>query len=271
MSNSGGPLHRFLSADTIIPNPAAPQSFNRYSYVLGNPLKYTDPTGHYAALEDNDYSLDDCLNNGGCIYPEGHERTGHIIVWDEAEKARRNQIDTIEQEIAFGIVDTWWKHVSHTEHGGTMGYGVGGDFGIPAVAGTLSIGIIYMDADGNVALFTMEPGFMGMTGFSTGIEAWIQITNAPNIQELFGNTDVFLGGSFAIGQGAGADIIAAGESASGGHQIFGVELKAVLLGVAGGIVPWPPIEIHGGMEGSTQPWKLFNIYDLLNLPRPSQR
>ncbi|MFZ5919072.1 MAG: FtsK/SpoIIIE domain-containing protein [Chloroflexota bacterium] len=40
-------LGRFLSADTIIPNPAAPQSFNRYSYVLGNPLKYTDPSGHY--------------------------------------------------------------------------------------------------------------------------------------------------------------------------------------------------------------------------------
>ena len=39
-------LGRFLSADTIVPGPANPQAFNRYSYVLNNPLKYTDPTGH---------------------------------------------------------------------------------------------------------------------------------------------------------------------------------------------------------------------------------
>ena len=30
-------LGRWLSADTIVPDPANPQSFNRYSYVLGNP------------------------------------------------------------------------------------------------------------------------------------------------------------------------------------------------------------------------------------------
>jgi len=39
-------LGRFLQADTIVPNPANPQSLNRYSYTLGNPLRYTDPSGH---------------------------------------------------------------------------------------------------------------------------------------------------------------------------------------------------------------------------------
>jgi RHS repeat-associated protein len=39
-------IGRFIQADTIVPNPANPQSLNRYSYVLNNPLKYTDPTGH---------------------------------------------------------------------------------------------------------------------------------------------------------------------------------------------------------------------------------
>lgn len=37
---------RFISADTIVPDPANPQSLNRYSYVLNNPLKYIDPSGH---------------------------------------------------------------------------------------------------------------------------------------------------------------------------------------------------------------------------------
>ena len=41
-------LGRFLSADTIVPNFANPQSLNRYSYVYNSPLNYTDPTGHDA-------------------------------------------------------------------------------------------------------------------------------------------------------------------------------------------------------------------------------
>jgi RHS repeat-associated protein len=39
-------LGRFLSADTIVPNPADPQHLNRFSYVANNPLKYIDPSGH---------------------------------------------------------------------------------------------------------------------------------------------------------------------------------------------------------------------------------
>ena len=39
-------LGRFISPDTIVPSPLNPQSLNRYTYVLNNPLKYTDPTGH---------------------------------------------------------------------------------------------------------------------------------------------------------------------------------------------------------------------------------
>jgi len=41
-------LGRFLSADTIVPSYANPQSLNRFSYVTNNPLRYIDPTGHRA-------------------------------------------------------------------------------------------------------------------------------------------------------------------------------------------------------------------------------
>lgn len=40
-------MGRFVSADTVVPNPANPQSLNRYSYVQNNPLAYVDPDGHW--------------------------------------------------------------------------------------------------------------------------------------------------------------------------------------------------------------------------------
>ena len=47
-------LGRFAQADTIVPSPASPQSLNRFSYVLGNPLRYRDPSGHYEFEDDPD-------------------------------------------------------------------------------------------------------------------------------------------------------------------------------------------------------------------------
>ncbi len=39
-------LGRFVSADTVVPDPSAPQDFNRYAYVGNSPLKFIDPTGY---------------------------------------------------------------------------------------------------------------------------------------------------------------------------------------------------------------------------------
>ena len=40
-------IGRFLSPDPIVQFAANLQSYNRYSYVLNNPLRYTDPTGYW--------------------------------------------------------------------------------------------------------------------------------------------------------------------------------------------------------------------------------
>ncbi len=40
-------LGRFLQADPHIQAPKNSQNYNRYSYVLNNPLSYTDPTGYF--------------------------------------------------------------------------------------------------------------------------------------------------------------------------------------------------------------------------------
>jgi RHS repeat-associated protein len=41
-------MGRFLKPDSLIPNPANPQSWNLYSYVNGNPVNFNDPSGHFA-------------------------------------------------------------------------------------------------------------------------------------------------------------------------------------------------------------------------------
>ncbi len=49
---------RFASADTVVPNAANPQSYNRYSYVLNSPIMKNDPTGHDAEIDDAGYYPD---------------------------------------------------------------------------------------------------------------------------------------------------------------------------------------------------------------------
>lgn len=39
-------LGRFISTDTIVPDPSNPQALNKFSYAVNNPLNRTDPTGH---------------------------------------------------------------------------------------------------------------------------------------------------------------------------------------------------------------------------------
>ncbi|HSW57842.1 MAG TPA: RHS repeat-associated core domain-containing protein, partial [Dehalococcoidales bacterium] len=55
-------IGRFISADTIVQSPANPQSFNRYSYCLNNPLKYTDPSGHVVTFHG--FSINQCVSTG---------------------------------------------------------------------------------------------------------------------------------------------------------------------------------------------------------------
>ena len=45
-------LGRFFSPDNYVQMPDNSQCFNRYSYCLNNPLKYTDPSGNLFGIDD---------------------------------------------------------------------------------------------------------------------------------------------------------------------------------------------------------------------------
>ncbi len=50
-------IARFLSPDNYVQAPDNSQSFNRYSYCLNNPLKYTDPSGEIFGIDDTFFAF----------------------------------------------------------------------------------------------------------------------------------------------------------------------------------------------------------------------
>jgi hypothetical protein len=64
-------LGRWLSADSIVPDYANPQSWNRYSYVYNNPLKHVDSGGHTPVPSP---MIDGLVGAGGKYERAGGER-----------------------------------------------------------------------------------------------------------------------------------------------------------------------------------------------------
>jgi RHS repeat-associated protein len=53
-------LMRFIQPDTIVPDSLRPQSFNRYSYVVNNPMIFIDPTGNHGRPTNGCYRNPNC-------------------------------------------------------------------------------------------------------------------------------------------------------------------------------------------------------------------
>jgi RHS repeat-associated protein len=108
-------LGRFVSADSIVPQPGEPQALNRYSYVHNNPVIYTDPSGHY--IFEDDPGRPYLGPSGGSIYDRGDillENTGAIVPgdWDHAnmivsvDSEDSSRMWIVEAERAHGV----WHH-----------------------------------------------------------------------------------------------------------------------------------------------------------------
>lgn len=72
-------LHRFLQPDNFVQDPTNTQNYNRYSYVLNNPLKYTDPSGEETIIRNG---------NCPCEQPpyDGPNFNGALYNWLESQK-----------------------------------------------------------------------------------------------------------------------------------------------------------------------------------------
>ncbi len=90
-------LGRFLSADSMIPDPGNLQSYNRYSYCQNNPLIYTDPSGHGPFS----WASDAWHDISGAVSGIGHEISK---IWHGVE---RSTIGRMVLTIAIGVGLAW--------------------------------------------------------------------------------------------------------------------------------------------------------------------
>ena len=86
-------IGRFLSPDTIVPGAANPQAYNRYSYVLNNPLRYTDPTGH---------KWDDCSNVSGGYRCKIHMKHAAPAIAEGNRRAEAKKLAALTDGISGG-------------------------------------------------------------------------------------------------------------------------------------------------------------------------
>lgn len=79
---------RFISADTLVPQPGSSQAYDRFAYVNNNPINFNDPSGHCisGAVADTIFCVFVGAMVVGAIYGgvssgiEQNKETGHVNV-----------------------------------------------------------------------------------------------------------------------------------------------------------------------------------------------
>jgi len=90
-------LHKFIQADTIVPDPNDPQTLNRFSYTNNNPVKYTDPTGHYVDQGE--------VGRGRCTAYTCATTTNPLLT-DEAAVVVEKTLETVPKIYDAGVIVT---------------------------------------------------------------------------------------------------------------------------------------------------------------------
>jgi RHS repeat-associated protein len=94
-------LGRFVSADPLLGHLSAPQTQNRYAYAIGNPERFTDPSGRDCSLL-NPFSWGNCAPAAGNAIVEA----GQTLV-NAATATVQGAVNTISS--AGNAVSTWWN------------------------------------------------------------------------------------------------------------------------------------------------------------------
>jgi hypothetical protein len=169
-----------------VPGYANPQSLNRYSYVLNNPLRYTDPSGHWAddGYVGNHGSLDCSKYSQYCN--DGKPKSAKELETMRTKPKNHNNgeagsgnkktdpVVTALQNIATGLDIVAWSidlyNAGVVTYGGVVGAGIalpfaGGGPEVPAITGLAGIGLAELSVQPALQLAN------GIAVISTGFTA----------------------------------------------------------------------------------------------------
>ena len=192
-------LGRFLSADPFVQFDGDLQSYNRYSYVLNNPLRYTDPSGYIvetiamivmAALKVKPIYI--AITVASISAARAYIQTGDLSL------AIRSGMVSFGSAIASGAIGEWAGSASYATDPGKF-------FGKAALhalsGGTSSVMLGGSFKDGAVGAFVATLGEPLMTSaIDGGNRSGAAVAGRTAIAAIVGGTASYLsGGKFANG------------------------------------------------------------------------
>lgn len=135
-------LGRFFSPDNYVQLPDYSQSFNRYSYCLNNPLKYTDPSGNLFGIDDAAVIAFAAFNMASSMMRASFEGKS---VWKAGALSLLSSAASYGIGSAFGNAGSWGKELlragAHGLASGVVSALDGGNFASAFVSGAAASGI----------------------------------------------------------------------------------------------------------------------------------
>ena len=286
-------LGTFISPDSLVPGAGQVINYNRFLYVRGNPLKYTDPSGYAydsGGSDTGECSTRECWEekwywNNRWYEAHGFGYNPETDHWDRPIPNRFADIQIWADyvgELAEDLQEdpsqlSWqdWTYVGRLAVAseiyrrlpeGATSVGAMGDVGIGAdFLGDLGV---FFDKSGNVA-FGYSLGFGAMTGINVDAAAYAQYFPTASSIDVFQGFTINAGGSLGEAMGIGGEVNVTREQGKRRPTIGGTVYY--LFGTAKLNLPVPFVEIYGNV---THTWLTprFNILRfILGLPPSSTR
>jgi len=173
-------LRRFLNADENIQDPHNTQNYNKYGYVMNNPLMYSDPSGEFFVFLGLGALFWKAVIIGAAVglasYTVGLAVTGNLHQWNIGGALKSTFWGAVGGAVSFGVGEIFSvaseaaKGIEKLTKVAEVIKKAGGDFGLALVqAGThaVSQGILAV-VQGDSFLSAAAGGFFG----SLGAKAW---------------------------------------------------------------------------------------------------
>jgi RHS repeat-associated protein len=244
-------LGRFLSADTLIPDPGDPVSYDRYAYSRNNPVRYTDPSGH---------DVDCGIGESGCHRKTAIPKTTQSTLLPVPTEPTQSLIPkpAPTQSPRYVPNDGTYTPVEQPTDDFTGfweldrldGIGVRVDFSgwlaaFPIFGGDFDIDIIVRD-DLQIAIYLVPSGILGAGEGASFVVGVVGYYDAPAFEDPGGYG---YGGQLNLSAGGG---VALSYSYSDKPGSYGRHAQTWFFGIGSGIQA-----SVGFLPGFTVPWMTF--------------